>query len=62
MAASRGAAAQDEPPTTGAIVVTLETDGVLASRVAAFFAEEGWPMGVGNGGGSRKNTTSASDR
>jgi hypothetical protein len=31
----------DQPPAAGAIVVTLETDGVLASRVAAFFAEGG---------------------
>ena len=37
---------------TDAIVVTFEADGVLASRVAAFFAV----------GGSRGNTTSESDR
>lgn len=44
--------AQHEPAGTDAIVVTLEADGVLASRVATFFAE----------GGSRGNTTSESDR
>jgi hypothetical protein len=32
----------EERPPTGAIAVTFEADGVLASRVAAFFAEGGW--------------------